>query len=565
MGELNAEVPVISPKDRSLLADLKRKLDLNQPPLCPDFYQLLETSGCIADTPLVSCFENLLLDETSHILFCIQQQNQAGVGQIINLFDQYLACLARRVPAISADANQSRLALEALRRLAFFIMQAAVQTAPQPSANSIRSAHMDGDILQQDQFEAVCNQLLQVETRQDFAILAIQFDFGLLSAEAVQQIGTEMALRLSSLVREHDLIARISVRHWALCLKNVDFPTLAILAATKIKHKFEQPFVINQLNRVISPHIGIALSHGHVGDAASLLQAAHSASVMPITHADGYQIYDVELAAEVQRLDELSVLLKKALFENTLELYYQPKYSISQGKIVALEALLRWQLPQGFIPIPVIFSLIEREGLLDKFTVWLVQTALRQLSNFLLAGMDVKLSINILPENLLDKNFSDFLAGVLNLWKVPRGRLIIEITEGSLVEGVEETLSALKKIHDLGIKISMDDFGTGYSSLSYLSRLPIDELKIDQAFIRNMLSSPREAALVRTVIELGNNFDLDLVAEGVENEEVALRLAEMGCDVIQGYWISKPIPAKQLLDWFLQDEKQVWLRLPASI
>jgi diguanylate cyclase len=178
--------------------------------------------------------------------------------------------------------------------------------------------------------------------------------------------------------------------------------------------------------------------------------------------------------------------------------------------------------------------------------------------------MSIKLSINILPENLLDKNFSDFLASVLSLWKVPKGSLVIEITEGSLVEGAEETLSALKRISELGIKISMDDFGTGYSSLSYLSRLPINELKIDQAFVRTMLSSPREAALVRTVIELGNNFDLDLVAEGVETEEVALRLAEMGCDVIQGYWISKPKPAAQLLDWFNHDDLNMWQHLPAT-
>lgn len=570
MREFNSDQPnpntqIISPRDRLLLSDLNLKLNASKPPLCPEFYQQLETSGYFADAPIVSCFENLLLNEQSQILFCIQHQNHPSAPQLVKLFDQYLTCLARRIPAIAADGNQSRIALEALRKLAFSIMQEALEAESQHTQTKITAnATIDEKILLQDQFEAACNQLLHSETDNTFAILAIQFDFGLLSAEAVQQISTEMALRLSGLVRDHDLIARISVRHWALCLKNVDHSALAILAASKIKHKFEQPFIINHQNRIILPHIGIALSNSHTGDASSLLQAAHSASIMPVTHADGYQIYDIKLAAETKRMDELSILLKKALFENTLELYYQPKYSMSLGKIVALEALLRWQLPQGFVPIPLIFELIEREGLLDKFTLWLMQTGVRQLSIFLQAGINVKLSINILPENLLDKNFSDFLASVLSLWKVPKGSLVIEITEGSLVEGAEETLSALKRISELGIKISMDDFGTGYSSLSYLSRLPINELKIDQAFVRTMLSSPREAALVRTVIELGNNFDLDLVAEGVETEDVALRLAEMGCDVIQGYWISKPKPAAQLLDWFNHDDQDIWQHLPAS-
>jgi EAL domain-containing protein (putative c-di-GMP-specific phosphodiesterase class I) len=562
-------VQVISLKDRHLLADIKRKLAVNKPPLCPDFYQLLQTIGYLSHAPIVVCFENLLLDDTDHIIFSIQHGHLPGIGQIVTLFDQYLACLSRRLPTLTQDANETRIALEAMRRLVFSILRDVLLAEWMHASRNVNmggrgNAHIDSNILQQDQFVTVCNQLLQFETSKYFAILAIQFDFGLLSAEAVQQLGVEMATRLCEIKRDHDLIARISVRHWALCLKNVDHSTLTILAATKIKHKFEQPFSINQQDRIISPHIGIALSSGHAGDAASLLQAAHSASVMPVTHAEGYQIYDAELAAEAQRMDELSVLLKKALFENTLELYYQPKYSLSQNKIVSLEALLRWPQGEGFVPIPVIFSLIEREGLLDNFTVWLVQTALRQLSDFIQKGMDIKLSINILPENLLDKNFSEFLASVLNIWQVPKGRLVIEITEGSLVEGVEETLLALRKISGMGIKIAMDDFGTGYSSLSYLSRLPIDELKIDQAFIRNMLSSPREAALVRTVIELGNNFDLDLVAEGVESEEVAIRLAQMGCDVIQGYWISEPIPAQQLFDWFERDEKNIWQKMPSS-
>lgn len=557
---------VISPRDRQLLSEFQKRLKGCEPALCPDFYQLLENIGYQNDQSVIDCFENLLQDESEHILFCLQHEHQPGIGQIVTLFDQYLACLARRLPTISEDVNQTRMALESLRRLAFSLMGEALQAECAHSSPNIGNTgvQLDAHILQQDRFVASCNQLLQSETGKYFAILAIQFDFGLLSAEAVQQIGVEMASRLCSLMREHDLIARISVRHWALCLKNVDNPTLAILAATKIKHNFEQPFFINQQNRVILPHIGIALSVGHEGDAASLLQAAHSASIMPVTHADGYQIYDAELAAETERMDELSALLKKALFDNALELYYQPKYSLSQRKIVALEALLRWRLPEGFVPIPIIFSLIERDGLLDKFTIWLLQTAARQLSEFITNGMDIKLSINVLPENLLDPNFSETLANILNIWKVPKDRLVIEITEGSMVEGVEETLRALKKLKALGIKISMDDFGTGYSSLSYLSRLPIDVLKIDQAFIRNMFKSHRDQALVRAVIEIGRNFDLEMVAEGVETEEAALRLVEMGCDVIQGYWISKPIPASDLLEWFKTDEKEMWLKLPPA-
>ncbi len=157
------------------------------------------------------------------------------------------------------------------------------------------------------------------------------------------------------------------------------------------------------------------------------------------------------------------------------------------------------------------------------------------------------------------------LSTLLDAYRVPRDKLTIEITEGTLLEDADETIETLQELREMGLSISLDDFGTGYSSLSYLSRLPINEIKIDQTFVRNLFCSERDEAIVRTIIELGNNFRLDFVAEGVEDSATAEKLAALGCDVMQGFWISKPVSYHEVLNWFQNDERQVWKQLKAAI
>ena len=175
--------------------------------------------------------------------------------------------------------------------------------------------------------------------------------------------------------------------------------------------------------------------------------------------------------------------------------------------------------------------------------------------------MDIKLSINVLPENLNTEDFSVFLSQQMALWNVPSDRLVVEITENSIVENNDVSMATLNKLKKMGIKISTDDFGTGYSSLLLLSQFPIDEIKIDQSFIKNIQGSERDTAIVKTIIELANNFKLDLIAEGVESQEVSDQLKAMGCNNIQGFLISKPITKQAIIEWFHNDFKDQWKRI----
>ncbi|CAG0991832.1 putative signaling protein [Methylophilaceae bacterium] len=560
-------VSPISIKDRQLLASIQTTLSAEPNPLCPDFYQLLAQYGFADGHPLIGHFEHLLLDDTRELQRHFESSSSLTASEILVIFDHYLQCMARRVPAAIQDERQCRIALECLRRLSFYIMQEELIALTESTSLASRRPSRITDalfehVMHQEQFLQSCNQLLRSENTREIAMLAIQFDFGVHSNNAVQHILPEIVNRLRQILREQDLITHISTRRWAICLRNVDNIALAILATNKIQRQFEALFHITDHMAMVKPYIGIALSHGMDNkDAEFLLEAALKASSMPSTHPDGYEIYDPDLDAETKRLDELSKQLKKALFDNALELYYQPKYSQKLGKIVGLEALLRWQTDDGLIPIPVIFTLIERDGLLNEFTKWLLQTAFRHLTDFVARGMDIKLSVNILPQNLSEPDFSSSLTNMLNIWKVPRDRLLIEITEGSMLDDADQTITALKQIRAMGLKISMDDFGTGYSSLSYLSRLPINEIKIDQAFVKNMFASERDEAIVKTIIELGNNFRLDLVAEGVEDERAARHLADIGCDILQGFWISKPVSRADLIAWFENDTGGIWQKI----
>lgn len=555
---------IIPPRDRQLLETARALLAAQPQPLCVEFYQYLDEQHHSQAATLKQAFEQLLIDCDDSVIEAIGT-DICTPHQLVALFNRYLECTGKRIPEVLENQKQARTACESLRRLSFDLMQQIIPQERSLSATgrkpSRRSDVVFEHVMPQDKFVMACNLLLLSPETRNFAILAIQFDFGIHSNNAVQPVLTEIALKLQQVARAHDFITHISTRRWAICLQHIDNPALAILATEKLQQQFQQPMMISGMETIVSPYAGIALSRHLSKDAEFLLQAALKVSAMPAHHPDRYQIYDPELDAESKRLDRLSVQLKKALFDNELELYYQPKYSLKNNKIIGLEALLRWQADEGLVPIPLIFSLIERDGLLNQFTQWLLQTAFRQYIDFLHRGMDVNLSVNILPQNLNEPDFSRALTIILDTWKIPRDRLTIEITEGSLVEDAEETIDALKQLREMGLKISMDDFGTGYSSLSYLSRLPINEIKIDQAFIKNMLRSERDEAIVRTIIELGNNFHLGFVAEGVEDETTAERLALMGCDIVQGFWISKPVSRSELITWFETDETNVWPRM----
>lgn len=554
-------VYTIPPIDKKLLETLQIKLALTSPPLCADFYNDLETFGYGIDHPVTPIFEKLLLapsEQTADLLLSVESFN---LVHCIALLESYLGCLARRAPRALGNEKETRIVLEASRKIVFKIIKLIAEASQD---ENLEGNPLPEHIISYREFLNGCEQTIAEEQR-PLCLLGMQFDFGNESILTVQEFSSEISKTLADCIREQDLLCQITARRWIIALKGVNDPNIASLAATKIRRAFAQSIRTDKRTALVTPYIGIVLSHTFEGNLNDLIDAASVAADVPVSALEGFQFYSPELDQERKRLDKLAVLLKKAIHDNELMLYFQPKYSISKQKIVGVESLLRWKLPTGYVDIPSIFTLIERENLLEAFTTWLFQTAFRNLAEFLSYGMDIKMSVNILPQNLVQPEFPIILENMLNIWKVPRERVVIEITEGSLLSDSLIVLEAIERMKEMGLTISLDDFGTGYSSLAYLSKLPIDELKIDQAFVRHMFESPKDAAIVKAIVEIGQNFGLTLVSEGIETAKDASYISSLGCDIMQGYWISKPLPQQTVIEWFQKDPKHQWIHLPPSL
>jgi EAL domain-containing protein (putative c-di-GMP-specific phosphodiesterase class I) len=242
--------------------------------------------------------------------------------------------------------------------------------------------------------------------------------------------------------------------------------------------------------------------------------------------------------------------LQQGIAKDQLILFYQPKIDLHTNRVVGVEALVRWQHPQlGIIAPDQFLPLAERTGLMASLTHCVLREACIQYRVWTGHGMKIKIAVNLSAHVLHDTEFPTQLRTLLKTMDVPADALMCEITESSIMGDLALASQNLNQLQSLGLSFSIDDFGTGYSSLAYLKNLPVEELKIDKSFTQNMLSNDKDAAIVRSTIELSHNLGLRVVAEGVENEEVLQALRVLGCDVAQGYYISHPIPGSKIPDW----------------
>ena len=550
---------IITQDERELLKVLRQGLSSNTRPLGEDFYELLETYGINENNPLMKHFEELLLDDLSLMNTLLKLNNAINFEALINILNHYLNSISNILASEFEASVQNQYALNNLCKLSFSIIESYNSDSKNLLVMPVIDNYEANHLLTHAAFIETSGAILN--TLEDITIIAIHFDFGSYSHDDLTILNYLISAKLCHSVRSNDLVGLLKSQHWVLLLRNVDHAELAVLAINKIKTIFRNPLQVNKSEIYCTPYFGVALSKYHEGDINQLIKSAVQMSAMSIQHKLKYQIFDIAASAENNLLNALSNKFRDALENNDLELFYQPKVCTITNKINGLEALLRWELKDKFVPIPVMFKLIDRNHLLESFTEWLIKTSLRNLHEFISIGMDIKLSINILPENLNTPDFSLFLSKQLLLWNVPNNRLVVEITENSIVENNEISRTTLNQLKKMGIKISTDDFGTGYSSLSLLSQFPIDEIKIDQSFIKNIQGSERDTAIVKTIIELANNFKLDLIAEGVESQEVSDQLKAMGCNNIQGFLISKPIAKQAIIEWFYHDIRNQWNRI----
>lgn len=362
----------------------------------------------------------------------------------------------------------------------------------------------------------------------------------------LKQIGP----RLREGLTESYLIARFGGDEFAVLLPNVDAKDAAYVASKIIK-LMEKPFFVEEMPIMIEPSIGIALSPDHGENPDSLIQRADIAMYVAKEKKKGYAFYSSEIDRHSPRRLALLGELRNAIDTNQLFLLYQPKVLLKTGRITGVEALVRWRHPEyGIVSPDQFISIAEHSGLIKPLTLWVTRAALHQARAWHQEGKSLHVAVNLSARNLEDAHLPGQIAEMLNTFGVAASSLELEITESALMENPALAMNVLTRLSSMGIQLSIDDFGTGYSSLGYLKRLPVNRIKIDRSFVKEMARDEDDAMIVRSTIELTHNLSLKVVAEGVEDQETFGKLAGLGCDAAQGYYISRPIPAHELNNWF---------------
>lgn len=361
----------------------------------------------------------------------------------------------------------------------------------------------------------------------------------------------EVGKRLRDTLRDvRDQVARLGGDEFAVLLPGADAQK-AYGVAMRIAEALDQPMSLEGQMVDVSASMGISSFPEHGDDVQALLRHADVAMYQAKRQNSGAAIYDPR--HHERNVERLSLLteLRAAVEHDELVLYYQPKVALVPGRQHHVEALVRWIHPtRGFIPPFDFIPFAEQTGYIKAITLWVMNAAIRQCGLWLRAGIEVNVSLNISARDLLNPDLPSSFIGMLQRHGCESRLITLEITESAVLDDPLRALANLQALRDTGCMLSIDDYGTGYSSLSYLKQMPVSEMKIDRSFVMNLVENPNDEIIVRSTIELAHNMGLKVTAEGVETEAVLERLRELGCDLVQGYLISKPIPVEALEKWF---------------
>ena len=358
-----------------------------------------------------------------------------------------------------------------------------------------------------------------------------------------------VAERLQARMEDGALVARLGGDEFSILLPHADADA-AIAIATRIANAFEAALSFDDQTVDLSASMGIACWPQHAMDTDTLLGRAEVAMYVAKRKTTVVQLYDPALDSSSKQTLSLLSELRHAVEHNELRLFLQPKIALDSGKVIAAEALMRWQHPvRGLVPPDAFIPFAEQTGFVRQLTLWIFDEAARQWAGLQLPGQPLRISVNLSTRDLLDPDFPARLDVLLAKHRVAPHGFCLEITESAIMDDPLRAESTLKRLSERGFKLSIDDFGTGYSSLAYLKRLPVDELKIDKSFVMGMERDPDDAKIVRSTIDLAHNMGLSVVAEGVENIEIWHLLREQNCDEAQGYYMSKPLPVDAFKTW----------------
>jgi diguanylate cyclase (GGDEF)-like protein len=359
----------------------------------------------------------------------------------------------------------------------------------------------------------------------------------------------EIGTRLADVLRGADTVARLGGDEFGVVLEGSG-PGAIVPVVEKIRAAVEEPVQIQGLPIGVEASIGAASYPEHGTDVDSLIQHADVAMYVAKEENTAYAVYDPGANPHDPARLTLIGELRRAIDEQELVLHYQPKAVLQNASVASVEALLRWAHPSRGLLMPDAFiPLAQQTGLIKPLTLHVIDAAIKQCLTWERSGLVLSVAVNLSTRNLLDTEFPDEVGRLIGDSGFDPARLELEITETTMLADPVRTKCVLERLSAMGIRLSIDDFGVGYSSLSYLKSLPVSEIKIDRSFVMKMLHDEDDAVIVRSTIDLGRNLGLDVVAEGVESEAVWCELGALGCNLAQGFFLSRPLPADELAAW----------------
>jgi diguanylate cyclase (GGDEF)-like protein len=363
------------------------------------------------------------------------------------------------------------------------------------------------------------------------------------------QVLQYVATCIQASLDETDSLARLEGNKFAVLSMTVNDMDDAIAIAQKIRKAISEPFEISGRRLEIMASIGVVMFPHHGDDPDALLQAATAALQNAKQTKRGYRIFSEDMDHADDRM-ALLYELRQAIANKEFVLHYQPKIDFSIDQVSGMEALVRWQHPTtGLLSAEQFIPLAEQTGLIQPLTNWVLDTALHQYQEWYRAGMRLPLSVKVPTASIQDPEFPDQMAQRLNKYEIPAAKIEIEIKESAVISDPVQALKCLRQLSDMGLQIAIGDFGTGHSSMAYLSELLVANIKIDKSLVKEMAANHGGTMVVRTTVNLGHTLGLKVVAKGVENQGSWDTLKGFGCDSAQGYYMSRPLPPVELMDW----------------
>ncbi len=356
-----------------------------------------------------------------------------------------------------------------------------------------------------------------------------------------------VASRLQCCIRESDTVARMGSDEFAFIINDISDEKDIIRIAQKVLSNVAQPIILSGNKDSVSACLGISVFPADADDAEILVRNAELAHQRAkLNAANSFQFFNSGLDKKAVERIELEQDLRFALTNDELEVYYQPQFDIQQNRLIAFEALLRWWHPRrGAISPSVFIPIAEESGLIIEIGKYVLQAACNRMQHWHEEGFaDLCIAVNLSPRQFRDESLHDLIQNVLQKSQLPARYLELEITESNAMDNIDNTINILSRFREMDVRLSLDDFGTGYSSLSYLRRLPIDTLKIDRSFIHGIPENNQDCSITTAIIALAKIMELQVVAEGVERREQLEFLKQHGCDIVQGFYFSKPVSAR---------------------